>query len=304
MSTENVEEPVNETGEEEEEIEQVNVEEVTKELIGQIKPNLSVLQRTTVNRGYAYVKLDYAEKDLNHIYNALEAFKQIKYLDLSKNSLKTIEGVVHCKNLITLNVSENELSDVDFLTNSQFSFHYLKKLDLSKNKLKSFSSKVTANLNHLILNGNEINTIDLDNLLALIVIEVRSNKLNTIENIDKCGLIEEVYAAENELTTLNLFQSLLKLKKLHLRKNKIDQVELASEQWLPSLEYLNLRENLIKEEESVKRIIQIKKLKQFNVLANPVCEENEDLIPRLFEQHFLTEEFQRSKLKRDRAYLI
>ena len=184
------------------------------------------------------------------------------------------------------------------------SFHYLKKLDLSKNKLKSFSSKVTANLNHLILNGNEINTIDLDNLLALIVIEVRSNKLNTIENIDKCGLIEEVYAAENELTTLNLFQSLLKLKKLHLRKNKIDQVELASEQWLPSLEYLNLRENLIKEEESVKRIIQIKKLKQFNVLANPVCEENEDLIPRLFEQHFLTEEFQRSKLKRDRAYLI
>ena len=64
MSTANVEEPVNDSGEEEEEVEQVNVEEVTKELVEQFKPSLSVLQRTTANRGFAYVKLDLAEKEL------------------------------------------------------------------------------------------------------------------------------------------------------------------------------------------------------------------------------------------------
>ena len=193
---------------------------------------------------------------------------------------------------------------MNMLMDEQISFHYLKKLDLSKNKLKQFASKAVSNLNHLILNGNELTDADLDSLRALVILELRSNKLGTIQNIDQCSLVEEVYAAENELDDLNLFNTLNKLRKLHIRKNKLTQIDISTEQWLPTLEYLNVRENLIKDEESVKDSIRFKSLKSFNFLANPVCEENEELIPRLFEEHFLTEEFRRSKLTRDLAELF
>jgi len=52
--------------------------------------------------------------------------------------------------------------------------------------------------------------------------------------------LEELYAAQNAFTALSGWESLPALKKLHVRRNKIDKVDEELPP-LESLEYLNMR---------------------------------------------------------------
>ena len=55
--------------------------------------------------------------------------------------------------------------------------------------------------------------------------------------------LEELYLASNNLSTLNGYEGLPALKRLHLRRNKIEKIDEEGVPELPALEYLNLRSN-------------------------------------------------------------
>ena len=84
-----------------------------------------------------------------------------------------------------------------------------------------------------------------------------------------CPKLEELYAGTNAFTSLSGWESLPALKRLHLRKNKIDKVDEELPP-LESLEYLNLRTNKIPSLEVIYKLFQFPNLKDINVMKNPV----------------------------------
>jgi len=81
--------------------------------------------------------------------------------------------------------------------------------------------------------------------------------------------LEELYMGNNMVTALSGWDTIPAIKKLHLRRNKIDKIdeELPA---LEHLEYLNLRGNKIPSLEVLERLYKNEKLKDINVLNNPI----------------------------------
>lgn len=65
------------------------------------------------------------------------------------------------------------------------------------------------------------------------------------------------------------WEGLPALKKLHLRRNKIEKID-EEIPALESLEYLNLRANKISNMETLERLFKNPQLRDINVLNNPV----------------------------------
>lgn len=76
--------------------------------------------------------------------------------------------------------------------------------------------------------------------------------------------------AQNMITTLSGWESLPSLKRLHLRKNKIEKIPEEDLPDLPALEYINLRRNEISKLDVLVRLFQFKALVDINVLNNPI----------------------------------
>ena len=73
----------------------------------------------------------------------------------------------------------------------------------------------------------------------------------------------------NAVTSLIGWESLPALKKLVLRRNKIEKIEEELPE-LPSLQYINLRSNKIPSMEVLYRLFQFPGLTDINVIKNPV----------------------------------
>ena len=79
----------------------------------------------------------------------------------------------------------------------------------------------------------------------------------------------ELDMAKNMMISLSGWESLPMLKKLHLRRNKIDKIEDELPP-LESLEYLDLESNNILTMKVLSRVFQFATLKNLNVTNNPV----------------------------------
>lgn len=70
--------------------------------------------------------------------------------------------------------------------------------------------------------------------------------------------LEELYMAQNLISILTGWENLPSLRKLHLRKNKIEKVPEEEMPDLPALEYINLRRNNIENLEVIVKLFQFK----------------------------------------------
>jgi len=173
--------------------------------------------------------------------------------------------------LINLDLSKNNILKLDGF-DDEFAFQYLQKVNLSSNKISELSQIKLKSLYHLNLNDNSIATANqFKGHDKLKILELRKNKLKSLEGIENMKELTELYIAENELTSLQGLQNTPKLQKIHCRKNPI--VKLPAVPNLHDLEYLNLRESLI---ENIKEITSLEgfiKLKIFNIIGCPASEE-------------------------------
>ena len=81
--------------------------------------------------------------------------------------------------------------------------------------------------------------------------------------------LEQLYIANNAVTVLSGWEGMPALKKLHLRRNKIEKIDEELPP-LENLEYINLRANKIPNMETLEKLFKNPLLRDISVLNNPV----------------------------------
>ena len=81
--------------------------------------------------------------------------------------------------------------------------------------------------------------------------------------------LEELYLGQNAISQFNGWEGLPVLRKLHLRKNKIEKFDEEIPD-LPELRYLNMRENKITAIDQAARMFQFVTLEDLNLVGCPL----------------------------------
>jgi Leucine-rich repeat (LRR) protein len=61
------------------------------------------------------VKLDVEGQAIDNLGDYIKTFTHIRYLNLSKNFLQNIYDIIYLPNLIEIDVSKNQITDITFL---------------------------------------------------------------------------------------------------------------------------------------------------------------------------------------------
>ena len=196
--------------------------------------------------------------------------KDIAKIDFSMNGLAEISPLKELTRIQHLNLGNNRIKNVS-LFSQEDCFLSLKWLDISFNKFTEFPAFKCPKLEYLNISGNKLDKVNEawtghENLRTLVVVD---NKFKSLAPFKVMPKLEELFMAQNLLTNLSGWESLPALKTLHLRKNKINQID----EELPPLDelvYVNLRGNAINNIEVAFRVFQFPNVKEFNILKNPL----------------------------------
>lgn len=139
--------------------------------------------------------------------------QQLTHLNLSKNKIKALN--VFCVedqfvNLKWLDVSNNKIVELP-----AFKLPKLEYLDISYNKLEKANDQWAGHPNIRILKSVD-------------------NKFKSLTVLKSMPKLEQLYFANNQLTVLSGWEQIPALRKLHLRRNKIEKFD----EELPPLENL------------------------------------------------------------------
>lgn len=128
---------------------------------------------------------------------------KLKVLDLSRNNLQMINSCYKNLELVSVNLSFNQLSE--FVSTSES----LAVLDLSYNKLKTFPECHSGNLAELNLSHNDIDEIPstIKQLTGLKTLNMNNNTLKSIQvDIIKCSKLREVNFKDNPIIDKKLLK--------------------------------------------------------------------------------------------------
>ncbi|CAH8433398.1 unnamed protein product [Schistosoma turkestanicum] len=253
--------------------ETVHKQALTKEIIAE---NISIPYRLGYGFSHAYIKLDCSDKNLLDI-EILRSYIHLRFIILSNNFITDISPLAELPNLQYLKADNNQIISIESLKSS----HYLQYLDLSSNRLTTINNLSFPYLRHLKVNDNaiaslksETNTnLSSEQLPDLHTLELRGNRLNTLNGIDDLISLKTLYCAENLLRRLEGISSLKSLVRLHLRDNRLSKLTDFTET-LTSLEYINLRGNQISKFSEVKRLNCLPSLKYLSLIDNPITEKD------------------------------
>ena len=237
------------------------------EVLGILKQGLSNVSKTADNTGFAFIKLDAAEKELTDVYDLLQNFPHLRYINLSSNQLTSIGSIIHVPHLLTLNLSKNQITSLQPFT-LPHTLTFLQFLDVSENQIKELDPINAPKLRKLNLNSNVIETCaNFQGHPNLELLEIRKNKLKKLEGIRDMPALKEFYADENEIEDFSDLDNLPQLKILDLRANKITKLTSPMPK-LDRLYDLNLGENQIEQINDLLLIKEIESVMSLNVAGN------------------------------------
>jgi len=216
-------------------------------------------------------------KKIEQLNKGVDDVKDVLTADLQENNLTDIKSLETFQNLTSLNVSNNKIKGLSLFCVDE-AFPNLKWLNVSSNQLKEMPNIKLPKLEYLDISHNITMEKVADGWTGHPTVrKIRSleTKFKTFAVFKNCPMLEELYMAKNQLTTLGGWESLPKLKILHLRGNKIEKIQGGGEDeaeapGLDALEYLNLRNNGIKDLELLVKCFQFPALTDLNVIKNPV----------------------------------
>lgn len=241
----------------------------TRELI---KGGLSQISKTANGSGYAYVNLSLVEKEIIDLYDLMPNYPHLRYLNISNNKIKDLNGLKSLNFLIFLNASGNQITDIDFL-NEKGCLNYLQLVILSNNKIKKLTPIQVPKLRKLNLNSNRLEDLtEFKGHFALEILEIRKNRLKSLEGLKDLHNLLELYAAENYLTSFKELKNLPQLKKLHLRSNQLVNLDFELPE-LPHLYHLNIRENKIADLKGIINLMKYSTLLSLTMHQNPAIDE-------------------------------
>ncbi|XP_011685918.1 PREDICTED: leucine-rich repeat-containing protein 23-like [Wasmannia auropunctata] len=218
---------------------------------------------------YAYLSLDASDRDLTDI-GVIPSFKYVRYVNVSGNrltseALRALEAMPY---LQTLRADRNRLTSAELKP-----MPYLQELALNQNKLTDTSGIHHTSLERLELKHNDIRTVDMDPriLASLRTLELRGNALVSTAGIC-CPSLTRLFLAENQIEKIEDFGTLVNLKTLHLRSNRLANLDGFTER-CRSLNYVNLRDNELPRISELRKLDCLPNLETLIVLGNPLLRE-------------------------------
>ena len=151
--------------------------------------------------------------------------------------ITSANGLQYLSNLVSLNLSMNQIDNIDLSNNLA-----LVSLVLVSNNLTEIDLSHNLSLTEIGLQSNKLTEIDLSHNTSLIYLDVTSNKLNNI-NVSANTTLETLTLWKNNLTEIDISHN-LNLIKLNIFENKLTKVDLSHN---PLLEEIWLDHNKLTE---------------------------------------------------------
>lgn len=196
-----------------------------------------------------------------------KALDSIDVLDLSKQNIKTTQGIEYLLNLEEIDLSNNQIDKINLNNNQK-----LKLLNLENNFLPNINLINLKELIELNLKNNRLKKIDLSKNGDLLKLNLAKNKLDTLD-ISKQSLLVEFNVSENNLAKLNLLYNGL-LDSLDVSENKLFKLEVVHLQYLKDLNAKGVGLQKLD-------LISNKEIKNLNLENNQIKELNLDNLKQL-----------------------
>eukprot|EP00127_Corallochytrium_limacisporum_P002275 Clim_evm63s109 gene=Clim_evmTU63s109 len=231
-------------------------------------------------------KLIAKDKKYDAIGKQIKAFESCHHLDLSKNAIKDIDALSKAKLPLTwLSLKENQVQDISPLAG----YSKLVTLNVQQNKLKDvdFSSLKLDALSAFVANENEIATVrGLDAVTNLNALILSRNNLTSITGLSKLKKLSKLSLTNNQLSEIPDLKANVDLTEVRLRGNKIKNIgdKLIT---LGKLRILDLGVNGIKGLAELDSLKGLDELRYLILEKNPVAEHPDfesrvqELLPKL-----------------------
>ncbi|XP_072622205.1 leucine-rich repeat-containing protein 23 isoform X3 [Vulpes vulpes] len=207
-------------------------------------------------------------KDLTDIY-LLRSYIHLRYVDVSENHLTDLSPLNYLTHLLWLKADGNNLRSAQLNE-----LPYLQVASFAYNQITDTEGISHPRLGSLDLKGNRIRRVtglDPQKLLSLHTLELRGNQLESTLGINLPKL-KNLYLAQNMLKKVEGLENLSNLTTLHLRDNQIETLSGFSKE-MASLQYLNLRGNMVTHLEELAKLRDLPKLRALVLLDNPCTDE-------------------------------
>ncbi|WP_235607475.1 leucine-rich repeat domain-containing protein, partial [Bacillus cereus] len=208
-------------------------------------------------------KLTLRESNVKDI-SAISKLRDLKYVDLTSNSIESIHPIEQLENINMLFLRDNKISDLTPLSKMK----KIKTLDLIGNNIKDIQPLFTlSTMKQLYLANNQISDLTgIDRLNNVKLLWIGNNKINNVEPISKISNLIELEISDSEIKDISPLSQLGNLQVLNLEENYISDISPLST--LTNLYKINLGANEISDvrpvEELGKRIsIDIQRQKIF-----------------------------------------
>nr|POE59112.1 glucokinase [Quercus suber] len=198
---------------------------------------------------------------------ALDAYTELKSLDLSYNKLKHIKNISTLKKLDHIYFVQNRISKIENLAE----LTELRYLELGANKIKEIEGIETlTKLESLWLGQNRISRLQgLSTLTNLRTLSIQANRLTSLEGIAALPQLTELYISDNQIPSLEPLRSNTKLEILDFQTNPISSLQ--GIEGLSALENLWASNCQIESFQEIERALKDKvKLEEVYFEGNPV----------------------------------
>lgn len=163
---------------------------------------------------------------------------QITSLNAARRGIESLAGIEHLTNLLTLDVSGNELTQANFSHNAQ-----LRQVDVSGNPLTSLNITQNAQLAMLDAAQTQLQSLDLSGNAQLRGLFIGGNPQLHALNLANNPLLEEIIASGSGLRNLNLMNN-TRLHTLMVADNELISLALGNH---PNMFTLDVSRNYLDE---------------------------------------------------------
>ncbi|CAK1582280.1 unnamed protein product [Parnassius mnemosyne] len=229
----------------------------------EVSVRLSHLGKTADGDGYTYLKAKCTGMHLTDI-SAIVSFKHLQFVDVSNNLLTTeaLQVVTKLPFLVLIHADKNRLDSA-----SLKKAKYLQVIIMNYNNITSVNDVYQPELSTLEVGYNKVENIAFKNRMpTLKCLDFRYNLISNISDLNFPNL-DSLYLAGNKIKSLIGLEKLINLRILHVRNNPIASLN-GFDSGLTKLEYINLRNCKVG---TLKQIKKLQCLKALEILVIKGC---------------------------------
>ncbi|KAM8800718.1 LOW QUALITY PROTEIN: leucine-rich repeat-containing protein 23-like [Rhynchonycteris naso] len=239
-----------------------------------MKAELSLLSKTGHGLAHAYTKLGIKNRDLTDI-SLLCSYIYLRYVDISEN-LKDLSPLNSLTHLLWFKADGNQLqsaqlNELPYLQIASFAYN-----QITDTEGISHPHLGILNLKGWVLRrGNHICMVTglYSQKLITHTLELRGNQLESTLGINLPKL-KNLFLAQNLLNKVEGLENLVNLSTFHLQDNQIATLSGFSKE-MKSLQYLNLRGNMITDLRELAQLRDLPKLPALVLLDNPCADDHD-----------------------------